>query len=135
MFGALFWAGFALIAIGGTLVGMILSRHGGLERARTLSVVFSDDSPMRAVPGDRTKFRVGVFVIGFGMINVFSALSVGEGREQRVCGDLCRLSGHGSGRFAPSEIDKDAAGAPLRACWCATPTGSIELRPARPPTP
>ena len=135
MFGALFWAGFALIAIGGALVGTVLSRHGGLDRTRTLSVVFSDTSPMRTVPGDRLRFRVGVFLIGFGMINLFSALSVGEGRELRVCGDLCRLSGHGAGHFAPSDSEKDGVGQPLRACWCATPTGSIELRPPGHPKP
>jgi hypothetical protein len=136
MFGGLFWAGFAMIVVGGWLVGSVLSRHGGLERTKTLEVIFSDESSMRTTPGDRMKFRIGAFVVCFGMMTVFSALSVGDERERRVCNDLCHYAGHASGHFAPSTVEVDAVSKlPLRACWCTTPTGSIELRPQRPPTP
>ena len=69
-FGLLFAAGAAMYAAGFWLVYKMLGRHGGLDRSRTLSVVFGEDSPMKRpeARGDRMRFRAGVFLMAFGVI-------------------------------------------------------------------
>ena len=141
-FGILFWAGIAMWIAGFIVVYRLLAKHGGLDRGRTLDVVFGEDSPMKRPEAghDRMFFRIGVFVMGFGLMTLFSGISVGEERELRVCVMACRHRGFMTGRFAPSEVDRDASGKPLRGCFCVSPTGSAELRrdettPLRPPPP
>lgn len=130
-FGILFFVGLAMFFGGAGTMFVILGRYGGLDRSRTLSVVFDDDSTMKkpGARGDRIKFRIGVFVAAFGMMTLFTGLSVGDARELRVCDRRCMLKGLGRGAFAPSGVDKDAKGKPLRGCFCVSAAGSTELRP------
>lgn len=127
-FGIVFWSGLALVGVGNLLALRALDRHGGLTRKKLLWVVFDEASPMKqpAAAGDRTKFRVGVFLIGFGLVNLYTSISVGPEREARICDNRCRLAGHLKGEFG----EKPAASAgepPIRTCFCVTPTGSVEL--------
>lgn len=131
--GILFWTGLLMCTGGFSLVWMTLARHHGLERSRTLQVIFDEDSPMKRPEHrrDRMLFRVGVFVAGFGVMNVFTALSLGEDRERAVCNRTCQRQGYLGGRFAPSTSEKDPkTHRPQRACWCVGPAGSLELPPA-----
>ena len=140
-FGLLFNSGVLMWIVGIVLVWRMLGRHGGTSRPEMLRVVFSEESPMKRPENkrDRLIFRVGVFLMAMGIMNVFGALSVGEGRELRVCGDLCKMKGFAGGRFAPSGKLHDDRGDPLRACWCVGPQGSAELTqptaPGVPPAP
>lgn len=129
-FGILFFAGLALWALGFLIVWRMLAKHGGLDRQKTLHVVFDDDSPMKApeAKGDRMTFRIGVFMGAIGLMTLFTGISVGDARELRVCVQKCQLAGYVGGKFAPSAIDKDPSGKPRRGCFCTTPTGSIELQ-------
>ncbi len=130
-FGILFFVGLAMFFGGAVVVFSMLGRYGGLERTKTLDVVFAEESAMRRpeARADRVKFRAGVFVAGFGLMTLFTALTVGEASELRVCNRRCLQKGLGRGVFAPSAVDKDAHGRPLRGCWCVSPRGSSELRP------
>lgn len=128
--GILFWLGLLMFFGGFRLVWVSLKRHGGLEREQTLHVAFDDDSPMRRPEHrrDRLLFRGGVFVAAFGVVNVFTAVTVGDPRERMVCGRLCQERGYWGGRFAPSTTEKiQGTDLPQRACWCVGPAGSVEL--------
>lgn len=134
-FGILFWVGLAVWVAASAALFVVLGKHGGLDRSRTLSVVFDDDSPMKA-PGarrDRWVFRVSLFVGGFGLMTLFTGLSVGDARDLRVCTQRCQQKGYFVGRFAPSEVDKTPSGKPVRGCFCVGPAGSQELRAEPPP--
>ena len=134
-FGILFWVAVVQLAIGNWLVFTMLSKHGGLDRTKTLFVVFDPDSPMKAdaAKSDRWRFRIGVYMVGFGLMTFYTALSTGDQRELQICQTACRREGYGGGQFAPSQ--KQAPGAqPQRACWCIGPAGSIELEQT-PPSP
>jgi hypothetical protein len=128
--GVLFWLGIVMFLGGVRLAWKMLERHGGLDRSRTLQVAFDDDSPMKK-PGagrDRPLFLGGVFLAGFGLINLFTGVTTGTEREQAVCGRSCRQKGYWGGRFAPSATEKvPETGQPQRACWCVGPAGSVEL--------
>ncbi|MCC6647824.1 MAG: hypothetical protein IT374_19935 [Polyangiaceae bacterium] len=135
-FGLLFWVGLAVWVLAGAAIFVLLGRYGGLDRSRTLSVVFDDDSPMKA-PGarrDRVMFRVAVFAGGFGLMTLFTGLSVGDARDLRVCTQRCQLRGYPKGKFAPSAVDKGPDGKPARGCFCVGPMGTEELRPEPPPS-
>jgi hypothetical protein len=127
-FGWFFFAGLAMFALGHLLFWTTLARHDGLDRSRTMHVVFDDDSPMKRPENrrDRLLFRAGVFLIAMGLMTFFTALSVGDERELRLCTQKCHERGQ-NGRFAPSGTVRDAAGQPVRACWCVSATGSTEL--------
>jgi hypothetical protein len=126
-FGILFFGGIALCVIGGGLAYRMMKRHGGFDRA-ALAAVFADDSPMRRNPADRRAFRLGVFLFFFGVMTVFSGVSVGDARELRVCVDECHRQGYSTGKFGPSERDRNkASGETVRGCWCVGPAGSVEV--------
>lgn len=130
--GILFWLGLLMFFGGFRLVWTRLERHGGLDRTQTLHVVFDEDSPMKRPEHarDRNIFRAGIFLAGFGLMNVFTAVTVGEQHELAVCGQNCRRQGHWGGRFAPSTRDRiPGTDTPQRACWCVGPAGSVELPP------
>lgn len=134
-FGVLFWVGLAVWGAAGAALFVILGKYGGLDRSKTLSVVFDEDSPMKA-PGarrDRLIFRASLFIGGFGLMTLFTGLSVGDARDLRVCTQRCQQKGFAVGRFAPSEVDKTPSGKPVRGCFCVGPAGSQELRPELPP--
>jgi hypothetical protein len=137
--GILFWLGLLMFSGGFALVWVALARHDGLDRSRTLHVIFDEDSPMRRPEHrrDRAIFRVGIFVAGFGAVNVFTAVSMGDARERAVCNRTCQREGYLGGRFAPSTSEKvQGTNQPQRACWCVGPAGSVELPAARlPPLP
>ncbi len=128
--GILFWVGLALFAAGHMLFWPVLAKYGGLERTKTLFVVFDNDSPMNAPDAkpDRWRFRIGVYLIGFGLVTFYSGLSTGEAQELRVCRNACIRQSLWGGYFAPSLTEKTPAGKPLRACWCIGPVGSVELQ-------
>lgn len=128
--GILFWLGLAIFGAGHALFWPVLAKHGGLERTKMLSVIFDEDSPMRRPEhrSDRIRFRVAVFLIGIGLMTFYTSLSVGEGRELRVCQQKCLAEGHFGGYFAPSELAK-AKGRRERGCYCKTAEGgTVELR-------
>jgi len=127
-FGLLFFVGLALFFAGNAVVWSLLGRYGGLDRSRTLFVVFDPDSPMKAPSArtDRRRFRFGVYTVGFGLLTFYTALSVGDARELRVCVDQCHRAGYAGGRFGPSTKPGSPTPAP-RACFCVTPAGSVEL--------
>jgi hypothetical protein len=127
--GILFWAGLAIFGAGHALFWPVLAKHGGLERTKMLSIIFDEDSPMRRPEhrADRVRFRVSVFLIGIGLMTFYTSLSVGEGRELRVCQQKCLAEGHFGGYFAPSENAK-AKGKVQRGCYCKTNEGgAVEL--------
>jgi hypothetical protein len=128
-FGWFFFVGAAMFVLGHLLFWTTLARHDGLDRSRTLHIVFDDDSPMKRPENwrDRLIFRASVFLIAMGMMTFFTALSVGDERERRLCTQKCHERGQNGGRFAPSATVKDASGQPVRACWCVSPAGSTEL--------
>ncbi len=127
-FGWFFFVGFGMFVLGHLLFWSAIARHNGLDRSRTLHVIFDEDSPMKRPEHrrDRLVFRAGVFLIAMGMMTLFTALSVGDERELRLCSQKCHERGE-NGRFAPSAVVKDGAGHPVRACWCVSATGSTEL--------
>jgi hypothetical protein len=127
--GILFWAGLAIFGAGHALFWPVLAKYGGIERTKMLSVIFDEDSPMRRPENrpDRMRFRVSVFLIGIGLMTFYTSLSVGEGRELRVCQRKCLAEGHFGGYFAPSEHAK-AMGRVERGCYCKTNEGgTVEL--------
>src|SRR4051812_5722717 len=91
--GILFWVAVVQLAIGNWMVFTRLARHGGLERTKTLSVVFDEDSPLKTSPGDYRIFTLGVFMIGFGLVTFYTALSTGDQRELYLCQTACRKEG------------------------------------------
>lgn len=127
--GLLFLIGIAQYGAGFALAWVMLGRHGGLDRSKTLFVAFDEESPMKRPEhaGDRRVFRVGIFLMAFGCFTIFSGLSGGDRRELAVCAKACVREGFKAGAFAPSQSEKDAAGKPIRACWCLGPAGSVEL--------
>lgn len=127
--GILFFAGLALIGVGNWLFFRTLARHDGLRRDRMLFVIFDPESPMKRPEArrDRLKFGLGAYLIGFGLVTFYTALSTGDERELYVCVDRCHRAGYVGGRFGPSEA-KAPSGRPLRACYCVGPAGSVELR-------
>ncbi len=128
-FGVLFWVGLVVWLGAGAALFVVIGKYGGLDRTKTLSVVFDEDSPMKA-PGarrDRWIFRVSVFVGGFGLMTLFTGLSVGDARDLRVCTQRCQQAGYLRGKFAPSEVDKLPSGKPMRGCFCVGPDGTREL--------
>lgn len=133
--GLLFWAGVLMFWAGLGLVWTRVKRHGGLDRTRTLHVVFDDDSPMKRPEHrrDRWLFRLGAFLAVFGMMTIYTSTSVGDERDRRVCVETCRRLGHATGRFAPSGLQRRPDGTPERGCYCVGPAGSVELpQPPRP---
>ena len=127
--GGLFWAGALMVGGGLALAWSRLGRHGGLERSRTLHVIFDDDSPLKQ-PGNRADYRAflgGVFGAGFGAVTLFSGVTSGDMRERGVCVQACRREGFESGVFAPSAVERTPQGGAQRACWCVGPAGSQEL--------
>jgi hypothetical protein len=135
--GILFFAGLAFVALGNYFAFTALARHDGLRRDRLLFVVLDPESPMKqpAARRDRQKFRVGVYLIGFGLVTFYTALSTGDERERAVCSDRCHRAGYLGGRFGPSATNVGPSGGPARACYCVTPTGSVELKQAPLPLP
>lgn len=130
--GILFWLGLLMFFAGSWLIWGRLARHGGLDRTQTLHIIFDEDSPMKHPANrlDRWIFRLGVFIACMGLMNLITAVTVGEEHEQGVCGQACRREGFWRGRFAPSSHDRiPETGAPQRACWCVGPTGSVEMAP------
>lgn len=132
-FGLFALSGLAFLVLGVGLVWSSLGKHGGLSRSEMLRVVFDDDSPMKRpeARGDRIKLRAGAFIVGFGLMNLLAAMTMGEQHELSVCVKMCRQEGHWGGKFGPSQREFDEKGNPLRGCFCTTPTGSIELMPQR----
>jgi hypothetical protein len=133
--GVLFLSGLALLGAGFALIWTSLGKHGGLSKARTVAVLFDEDSPMRqpSARGDRRRLRAGVFLMGFGVMNVFAAFTVGEPRERGLCVRACHKEGYRGGSFAPSTKEFGPDGKPMRGCFCAGPAGSIEITPPRMP--
>ena len=140
--GILFWVGLLMFGIGNALAWTMISKYGGLDRTKTLFVVFDDESPMKApsAKADRWRFRVGVYLIGFGLVTFYTGMSTGELRELQVCRRECQKAGYWGGAFAPSQQASSASSVPTpalgpygpspnRACWCASPQGSVELPP------
>lgn len=136
--GGLFWGGIAMVGGGIALAWSRLKRHGGLERTRTLHVIFDDDSPMKQPPhqGDGRLFLAGVFGAGFGLVTVFTGVTTDDIRELGVCVQACRREGYPAGQFAPSAVASAPGGGAERACWCVSPAGSHELsqQGLRPPS-
>lgn len=137
--GGLFLLGIAMFWAGLGLVWWQLGRHGGLDKTRTLHVMFDDSSPMRRPENrrDRTLFRAGVFLAGLGMVTIYTGVSTGDQRELAVCNQACRRDGYWGGRFAPSATERQGnSNRPQRACWCVGPAGSVEIPQAnlRPPS-
>lgn len=127
--GILFWAGLVMFAAGQACVWTRVAKYGGLDKMKTLSVVFDEESPMKRPEnrGDRMIFRAGVFLVAFGLMTTFSGVTAGDQRALVVCANACRREGFQGGRFAPSGSEKDPSGRPLRACWCVGAAGSSEL--------
>jgi len=132
--GGLFFGGIALFWAGLGLVWTRLARYDGLDKTKTLHVVFDADSPMKRPENrrDRMLFRAGVFVAGFGAMTIFTGITTGDQRELGVCVQACRREGFYGGHFAPSGIEKrPGTDLPLRGCWCVGAAGSAELPQAR----
>lgn len=127
--GILFFFGLALVGLGNWLFFTALARHDGLRRERVLFVVFDPDSPMKRpeAKADRIRLRVGAYLIGFGLVTFYTAMSTGDQRELMVCSDRCHRAGYLGGRFGLSET-MGPSGRPLRACFCVGPAGSVELK-------
>jgi hypothetical protein len=132
--GILFFVGLALCGVGNLLAFRAIARHDGLRRERMLFVIFDPESPMQRpeARADRRKFRLGVFLIGFGLVTFYTALSTGDERELRVCVDRCHRAGYVGGRFGESG-EPSPSGRRLRACYCVGPAGSVELKQDRLP--
>jgi hypothetical protein len=132
--GILFFAGLALCGVGNLLAFRAIARHDGLRRERMLFVIFDPESPMQRpeARADRRKFRLGVFLIGIGLVTFYTALSTGDERELRVCVDRCHRAGYVGGRFGEAG-ERAPSGRPLRACYCVGPAGSVELKQDRLP--
>lgn len=128
-FGGLFWLGLLMIGGGFTLAYRTVARHGGLDRTKTLHVIFDDDSPMKRpeAGSDHRRFLAGVFIAAFGLVNLFTGVTTGDMRERAVCAQACRREGFPAGGFGPSAVERRPDGVPERACWCVGPAGSREL--------
>jgi hypothetical protein len=135
--GIFFFAGLALVAAGNWLAFRALARHDGLRRERVLFVVLDPESPLKRPEArrDRFRFRLGVYLVGFGLVTFYTALSTGDERERQVCSDRCHRAGYLGGRFGPSATEFDGAGRPRRACFCVGPAGSVELKQTPLPLP
>ena len=127
--GGFFWAGLAMCGGGFALAWSRLARHGGLDRSRTLHVIFDDSSPLKRPESrsDHRLFLVGVFGAALGTVTVFTGITTGDARELGVCAQACRQAGFAVGRFGPSTVERTPQGNPQRACWCVGPAGSQEL--------